>query len=522
MRTTTILLICSVFAAGCGSDPPTSSQQLQQCNCSGATDSQGRCITGLGTTVATCTAGSTKPIGASTALNAPAGSTQAVSLGHMQVGTTKAFTVPPNTASITIVQQAVSPPDAVSAPPDALTYQLSSCTAPFQLDNTVVPLKVTDPNGQVVYNDLLDISSLDATALENLPAFFLSDSPVTGTLTIPNTHGALVSYASGLPAGQWSVTASDFGYECTLQQGGGATCSGGSTSSVYDVTVITKPLSAGAIPSSGTIDVAFYLATHLTGVSAKPLPNATTTDPNTDPDLKQLVSTLGILLGRAGITMNPPTWHELPASVQQAYATGVNVDGSGGCAPLPQLLTNSQPGNTFNVFLVSSFSASGLGPHLSIVGVDGTIPGPATVGGTVASGAAVSTADLRTGTCVLGTPNFASCGNDTTAYFIAHEAGHFMGLYHTTESQGTSFDVLADTSRCPCLSCATPPATKCADATPAPAAGTEHQMSVTECTASTACGGGDNLMFWLFAGGRSTGALTAEQGKVMRANPLVH
>ena len=41
------------------------------------------------------------------------------------------------------------------------------------------------------------------------------------------------------------------------------------------------------------------------------------------------------------------------------------------------------------------------------------------------------------------------------------------------------------------------------------------------CTKSSSCGGGENLMFWLLDNA-STGALTCEQGGVMRANPVVH
>jgi hypothetical protein len=46
-------------------------------------------------------------------------------------------------------------------------------------------------------------------------------------------------------------------------------------------------------------------------------------------------------------------------------------------------------------------------------------------------------------------------------------------------------------------------------------------MSQAECTASSTCGGGDNLMFWLFDR-RAIGTLTAEQTAVMRANPAVY
>jgi len=101
----------------------------------------------------------------------------------------------------------------------------------------------------------------------------------------------------------------------------------------------------------------------------------------------------------------------------------------------------------------------------------------------------------------------------------AHELGHFLGLYHVTEQTGTLFDPLQDTPTCPCRQC-TSSRSQCADATPAPS--TPHTMSQAECTASSTCSGGDNLMFWLFDSRRAIGTLTGEQAAVMRANPAVY
>jgi hypothetical protein len=45
-------------------------------------------------------------------------------------------------------------------------------------------------------------------------------------------------------------------------------------------------------------------------------------------------------------------------------------------------------------------------------------------------------------------------------------------------------------------------------------------MQNSFCVGQSTCGGGDNLMFWLVAA-ESTGALSPQQGQVMRANPVV-
>jgi hypothetical protein len=152
--------------------------------------------------------------------------------------------------------------------------------------------------------------------------------------------------------------------------------------------------------------------------------------------------------------------------------------------------------------------------------VDGTIPGPSSVGGTVASGALVSVEDLHhgPGSC-NGAPALA-CGADMTAYVAAHETGHFLGLYHVTESYGDLFDPVADTATCPCSSCA-PTSQRASCVAPGqPPSSSSYQVLGSDCTKGPSCGGGDNLMFWLLSS-VSTGALSADQARILRANALV-
>jgi len=178
-------------------------------------------------------------------------------------------------------------------------------------------------------------------------------------------------------------------------------------------------------------------------------------------------------------------------------------------------------------YLVPSFVSSDTVGGASIVGFDGTIPGPATVSQTLQAGVAVSIADLRAGAAncrpgslVLdcGLSGALCCGADRTAYIAAHELGHFLGLYHTTDPDGTAFDSLSSTPTCACRSCARDART-CADASPRPAS--PHAMSAAECEAGASCGGGDNLMFWQLADA-SVGNLLDEQARVLRANPAVY
>ena len=459
-------------------------------------------------TLLSCPA-SEKPVGTS------ALTTGVLQLGPFKVGQTVGFDVPANTASITIVQQAVSAPDSVT-----LTNPTGA------LNNTAVPLIVKEPGGKTVFDD----NQSHPTDPSDLTVFFASESPATGTLTIPNTTAGLALVGpSGLPAGRWSFIVSDFAYECTSPAASplpfGLTCQSGNDQSIYDVTVITKPTAGGAIQASGKLDVAIYFATTVAGGGAAPL-DADKANAGTDPDLKRMETALGKLFAQANIQLGAVKYTLLPADVLATYATGVDIDQSGACAPLAQLLRSSDPGNTLNIFFVSAFRVSGLQGGNTVVGVDGTIPGPSSIGGTVASGAAVATLDLRarSGTAVCSDPNLnLQCGADTTAYIIAHEAGHFLGLYHVIEAEGTLFDPISDTATCPCSTCASATSrAHCADASPRPATGTEHLMTVAECSqAQTACGGGTNLMFWRLDSSSSVGLLTDQQNSVLRANPLI-
>jgi hypothetical protein len=216
------------------------------------------------------------------------------------------------------------------------------------------------------------------------------------------------------------------------------------------------------------------------------------------------------------------TWYDLPAWAQTKWKGGLDLDATTCDAQLGQLLSISQStdGGQMNLFLMPDLLAKpapGSTTHTVIVGIDGTIPGPGSFAGTVQSGAAVSAANLRAGSArCTGALALSACGADQTAYIAAHETGHYLGLYHTSESAGADFDPLDDTFQCQCSKCLT-------GAAQSLCGGAGAEVMASSCNQSTTtCGGGKNLMFWLLDGSVSQGSLSPQQSSVMRSSPIVH
>ncbi len=447
------------------------------------------------------------------------GQSQAIHLGTWTTGQTVSFDVPTGTASVTIVEQAASLAD-------PLTVLAGTSTAP----NTPVPLSV-DVAGVNIFYDVpmppdaafqkvppgTGLTVLDPASDPSLAVYFLSSGAWTGTLTMPNTSVTIPGTATGagVPAGIWAVTVGDWSYECLHFPALG--CSATTlVSSSYDVTVLLKPAAA----PSNALQVVFYLVTS-TGLTAA---NA-----SSNLDVQRLEWAVTQILAQAGIA---PAfqYRDVPAAVRLRYATGVDANRGGVCGDMDQLLQLAGPGNQLNVFLVDLIKDTSSTGGFRTVGLDPIVPGPASFGGTPASGVLVSMAYLGkivagTAGCAAGQLSIGTCGDDVTAAIVAHEAGHFMGLYHTTEGIGTIVDPFADTATCFCPLCAPAADTgQCQGlAATDPQVKSPYRMLVTDCltpSATPQCGGGDNLMFWLLDSD-SKGLLTAGQAAVMRGSPLV-
>jgi hypothetical protein len=138
------------------------------------------------------------------------------------------------------------------------------------------------------------------------------------------------------------------------------------------------------------------------------------------------------------------------------------------------------------------------------LGKDGSIPGPAVVHGTATSGLVAMAADL----------GFAmpSLTRDETnkwvlAKILAHEIGHYVGLFHTTEKNGSYVPALTDVPRCG----------KENDAD------SDGEMAGSECIGK----GASQLMFWtydqgLVGSGELQITLSTQEGQMLNTFPAVN
>lgn len=423
----------------------------------------------------------------------------ATDLGQATVGTPLSFNLPANFVGFSIVSQEVP-----GTAPDSITM-----TGVGAYPNAPVPTDILDPSSHLVFDDTT--AWFDSPV--NFPgyaAFDIGSTPQAGTFTLPNTAHALDTlYTAGaLPAGTWSFRVSDYSYECSAGQPFAPYCTAGaSTTSQYDVKVMTRP---GPIKSTGTADLAVYFVSL----------SATAAAAQTSTEFARYVSALKTIFGRAGICIGTVHLYDLPSWARTRWWQ-INVDDATPCGQLAQLFTISQQVDAIQIFLVDDLTSSTAPAGSTIVGIDGTIPGPSGVPGTITSGAAVELGtNLDSTIGCSGGFNPAGCGPDELAYVTAHEAGHWLGLYHTTEAYAGTWDPLTDTATCTCDCLST---TTAKSECKASQSGGELNASYCASTASNStCAGAQDLMFWQYSPGWSQALVSPQQARVMRLNPAVH
>lgn len=204
--------------------------------------------------------------------------------------------------------------------------------------------------------------------------------------------------ASSVPPGTHEFSAFGFRFEGGFGGFGGQPVAINGT--VY-VSVHVKMLPS--LPETGVLD----LNLHFTGANGWWAADA----PN-NAEVQELIGKVDEIYQQVGVTIGRVTYRD----IDESYRVIETVTGPGSDLMEMFALSEGNEMNALNLFLVEELSS----PFGVILGVAGGIPGPPVVQGTLRSGVAVVVSE------VPGVP----ADVETT---MAHEMGHFLGLYHTIE-----------------------------------------------------------------------------------------
>ncbi|HEY0710929.1 MAG TPA: hypothetical protein VGG33_29270 [Polyangia bacterium] len=239
------------------------------------------------------------------------------------------------------------------------------------------------------------------------------------------------------------------------------------------------------VPASVKFDVLFKQQVGVTRAGSLPVVlwfakqkyvNAQTAQ--TDVRIQQALTTLRDTYRAAGIEIGAVTYQDVPGPEAESFAVIESYD------QLIQLfgVADASPIQALHYFMVDHFNLTAGG---TLLGISGGIPGPPAFPGLAKRGVAVALAYPERDGIALGST-------------MAHEGGHYLGLFHTSERDGLSFDPLIDTPECPAS----------ADTNK------DKLLSVEECAGK----GSDNLMFWTGSGAQRI-KISNDQRFVLLRNP---
>lgn len=201
-------------------------------------------------------------------------------------------------------------------------------------------------------------------------------------------------------------------------------------------------------------------------------------------NLQAALNEVRAIYATSGVSLGTIEYYDVPPAQAAGFAVIDTIEGKD--SELRKLfeLSAGAPNNAMNFFLVKEIKGGGFG--FTILGIAGGIPGIPFEQGTNASGVAVTAVDLDK-------------DPKSVARTMAHEGGHWLGLWHTTEQNGQMHDPLSDTPEC----------------TTARDANSDKKVTSDECKGT----GTEYLMFW--QAGPTAATVSNNEGFVLLRNPVV-
>jgi hypothetical protein len=222
--------------------------------------------------------------------------------------------------------------------------------------------------------------------------------------------------------------------------------------------------------------------------------------------------------GTLGLTVDNITYNDLPQGFQLIAGDSTRTGSEPDIVELfEQSAAAPAPGVDF--YFIDDIDIDGLNSSAGLLGIDGSIPSPGAFQGTPRSGAVVIMDRVPALTDNAATdPSGLDYQQEIQQYaqVIAHEGGHYLGLFHTQESDCQP-DNLSDTpcdASCPWCPDATLGVMSCFDTSSSNCTGIDFgtDETVTE----------NYTMFWGADPSYNQVFFSAEQGIAVRRHPLVH
>lgn len=268
-------------------------------------------------------------------------------------------------------------------------------------DVTFIVKTMQDPNGLMLVTD-------DTTNVTQVEQYLLG--PFAAQFKSPNRVVQDVGLAAALFPNNPGVTVVPGSYSMVAT---GITISG-NQGFPYQGQVQASLLYRTREPAAGVLPVTLYF-TGAAGITAASAPD--------DQYIQAAMTRLSEIYAQANLRIGEVAYVDVDARF-------LTIDATGQDGLLEELFTQSAgSGPGLHYFFIDSFE--GGFPGATIAGISGGLPGPAGAVGSVNAGVAVS----------ITVPNGDS---GILAHVMAHEGGHWLGLFHTSEVIGTE-DQMPDT-----------------------------------------------------------------------------